>query len=292
MPATHTRLPVALLVVWLLFFYGIEGLTPEVKFAWAADLMVPLAALVFLLVPSLQDVKLAGMLALLLGLLLAFKWATDSPIGGPALPITLSEICFLFVAVLLARWASRDITRLGQAVVNLSVGRYGERRDRRAEIYREIHRARLHQRPLAVLALRQAPGAAERVPDRIQREAAQVLAHHYLSAAISRAVCGVFDDDQIVAKQNEHYLIVLPETTPEAVPEAVRRLRQAVQDQIGVNLQVGAATLPGDATTLEGLLDKATEMMLAAPGASAPSAAQPRAERRSAPESSHGSGYR
>jgi hypothetical protein len=292
MPVTHTRLSVALLVVWLLFFYGIEWLTPEVKFALAADLMVPLAALVFLLVPRLQAISLAGMLALLLGLLLALKWATGSPIGGQALPMTLSETCFLFVAMLLARWVSRDITRLEQAVVSLSVGRYGERRDRKAEIYREVRRARLHQRPMALLTLRQAPGTSERVPDRIQREATLALAHHYLSAAISRAVCGVFEDDQIVAKQNDHYLIVLPETTPEAVPEAVRRLRQAVQEQIGINLQVGAATLPGDATTLEGLLDIATQAMLAAPADTAASSASPRAERLSVPEASHGSGHR
>jgi hypothetical protein len=292
MPVTHTRLSVALLVVWLLFFYGIEWLTPEVKFALAADLMVPLAALVFVLVPRLQAISLAGMLALLLGLLLVLKWATGSPIGGQALPMTLSETCFLFVAMLLARWVSRDIIRLEQAVVSLSVGRYGERRDRKAEIYREVRRARLHQRPMALLTLRQAPGTSERVPDRIQREATLALAHHYLSAAISRAVCGVFEDDQIVAKQNDHYLIVLPETTPEAVPEAVRRLRQAVQEQIGINLQVGAATLPGDATTLEGLLDIATQAMLAAPADTAASSASPRAERLSVPEASHGSGHR
>jgi GGDEF domain-containing protein len=281
----------ALLVVWLLFFYGIEWLTPEVKFALAADLLVPLAALVFLLVPRLQTTNVAAVLGLLLGLLLALKWATDSPIGGRALPMTLSETCFLFVAVLLARWASRDITRLEQAVVSLSVGRHGERRDRKAEIYREIRRARLHQRPLAILTLRPAPGTATRMPDRIQRQATQALAHHYLLAAVSRAVCGVFDEDQIVAKQDDHYLIVLPETTPEAVPEAVRRLRQAVQEQIGIHLQVGAAALPGDATTLEGLLDQATRAMLAAPAGSASSPAAPRAERLSAPESSHGPGH-
>jgi hypothetical protein len=102
----------------------------------------------------------------------------------------------------------------------------------------------------------------------------------------------VFNDDQIVAKQNDHYLVVLPETSSEAVPEAVRRLRQAVQDQIGINLQVGAATLPGDATTLEGLLDVATQTMVTAPAGAAFPPAAPLAERPIAPESNHGSGHR
>jgi GGDEF domain-containing protein len=171
------------------------------------------------------------------------------------------------VLALLVRWLSQALSEFEQSVLAMSLGTYGERRARQGEIYREIRRARLHQRPLAILALVYDAGGPE--ADRVAREAEAAMRRHYLAARVARAARGVLDDYQIMAKQDDHFVIVLPETGPEAVAAITDRVRQAIRAEVGVTVRIGAAFMPEDAATFEGLVEQAVSATNGAPGLAA-----------------------
>ena len=68
-------------------------------------------------------------------------------------------------------------------------------------------------------------------------------------------------DLDVLVQDNNHFLIALPEVSPEQLPGWMERLRRHVADQTGVTLSIGTASLPQDALTLEGLADKAIKEM-------------------------------
>jgi GGDEF domain-containing protein len=257
------RLPTAVLLTWILLFYGLEQLSRPVQFGVAIHLLVPATAVAIVLATRLAPVPVFIVTGGLVGLLLVIKWATGDPIAGAALPTTGLEASAVVVTALLARRLSVGVAAFEQAVINLTIGYPGERRARQAEVYREIQRARVHQRPLAVLAVRQEAGYVDVALDRLVQETQQELRQHYLLAGLSRAMRAALADYNIVAKRGDYFLVILPETTAESLPEIAQCLRRSSQEQLGVPLRIGAAFLPSDATTFEGLVDKAVAEMKA-----------------------------
>lgn len=287
------RLPAALLIAWLLLFYGTEWLSPEVQFASAADILLPSVAVLIVLFARLQRLGLVALVSVGLGLLLALKQFSGSPMAGAALPLTLIEGSFLVVTVLLAYRLSRGVAEFEQAVVNMTITPHAERRARQAEVYREVRRARFHQRPLALMVVRPDAKSARVTLDRIVTETQAAMARQYLAAGVARALRAVLDDYQLLAWRHDYFLVVVPEGTSEAVAEITRRVQRAVNEQVGVDVQVGAALMPADAATFEGLLRKATDKWHEAPRP-VPIASQPSPNRvidpRPVPGASHGPG--
>ena len=71
------------------------------------------------------------------------------------------------------------------------------------------------------------------------------------------------EDCDVIVQCNNHFLVLLPETTSDNVPRLIERLRRKVQTDVGVDINVGMATLPEDGLTYEGLIDKANLEMMA-----------------------------
>jgi GGDEF domain-containing protein len=255
------RVSVVLLLLWLLSFYLVDWWSPRLKFAPAADVLLLATTVGLLAIPGLQNLKLGLLLPALIALLLAAKWATGAPLLDGGLPNTVTEACALTVTALLARYVSSGIAAFEEAVVHMTVGQIKERRARYGEVYNEVRRARLHHRPLSVLAVRYEGTSVNVAHDRIVHEAQEAMVKHYLLASVAKVLNDALDDFNIVARRGDHFLVLLPETPAEALPETIQRLRRASLEQVGINLQIGAACLPDDATTLEGLMDKATAGM-------------------------------
>jgi GGDEF domain-containing protein len=69
------------------------------------------------------------------------------------------------------------------------------------------------------------------------------------------------EDCTVIVQTNEHFVVVLPETTQEDLPFVLDRLRKQAADQVGIKLKIGTASLPEDSLTFEGLIEKATMCM-------------------------------
>jgi GGDEF domain-containing protein len=260
------RLSVIGLLVWALLFYMVDWWTPELTFSTMANVLLPATAMAVIAIPSLQQVRISLLLPALVAVLIIGKWIAGSPLAGTGLPVTGLEIGAVVVTALLARSVSGGLTNLEAAVAQITLGQTDERRARSGEVYREVRRARAHRRPLALLAVRYARHSVKAAQERLLREAEEAMAQHYLVASLARMLNESLDDYNIVARSGDHFLIVLPETAAEAAEEMAAHLRQAAQEHAGVDLQIGAACLPQDATTLDGLVEKAVDDMRADAG--------------------------
>jgi len=259
------RLPVAILIVWLFFFYNLERLNKHINFTTAAYIMVPAVVVIIVLVPSLIRVNLWVLLVtpILIFSVLEIGAATD--VWGNAILLTLTEICAIAITAILARWVSIGVNEFEIAVINMTIGRGNERRTRQGEIYQEVQRARIHQRPLSLMALKADETSVNIAIDRIVREAQQAMVKQYALGGVSKTLVQELPDYNIVARRNDHLLVLLPEATPEQLPAIIEQLQNAVSRQVGISIKVGTASLPEDATTFESLLEKAVRDMEAQP---------------------------
>jgi len=276
------RLPVSLLIAWLFVFYNIERLSLEgvanpVDISQVAYLLVPVAA-IFITVFPLPRVPLALLGAIFVALYFPLQLLFGLWFGDPVLflreaPGVVLETGALVLTCLLARWVSLGVTEFEMAVINITLGQVGERRSRQGEMYREVRRARAHHRPLTLLAIKPDQQTFNVAIDRMVQEAQEAMIRQYVQASISKTLTDELDDYNLIAKGKEHFLVLLPEVSPEKLPELEQRLRRIVAERVGVSVQIGAASLSRDITTFEGLMQKALESF--APDAPQPATARP-----------------
>jgi hypothetical protein len=134
-----------------------------------------------------------------------------------------------------------------------------------AKMYREVKRARYHQRPLTVMAIGVEEESVRVALDRMVQEAQQTMMRQYVLCSVARVLCDGLEDYNTIAQKDEHLVILLPELTLEESEGLVNQLREAVSEQVGVALKIGLASFPKDAVTSEHLVEKAIEGMVGKP---------------------------
>jgi hypothetical protein len=87
------------------------------------------------------------------------------------------------------------------------------------------------------------------------------MMRQYVLAGVSKVLSDELDDYNIIAKRRDHFLVVLPEMTPEKLPGLANRLKKAVVERLGVSVKIGSAALSRDVTTFESLVQKAVGEM-------------------------------
>jgi len=256
-------------IIWLFFFYNVERLSEPINITSMAYTFVPLIVVSTMLIPGVQRLPLWAVLSMPIPAFLVLKTLEGSHVWGSALPLTVTEICAISITTLLARWVSSAIREFENAVTHISVSQVGHVSESfsaaQGEMYREVQRARIFQRPLLLMALRVEEGSVQVALDRMVQEAQQAMMKQYVLSGVSRTLCDELDHYNVIAKRNDHFLVLLPETTLAKLPELTRRLRKAVSEQVGVTLQIGTAALPDDALTFESLVEKAVHEMEAEP---------------------------
>jgi len=259
------RFLVAMLIIWLFLFYNIERLSKPIDITDVAYTFVPLVAALTICVPRLRQVPLWVHLVIPALVFLVLKAWLKSRVWGTALPLTVMEICVIAVTIILARWVSNGMGEFESAIAHITIGQVDTLSEPfstgQAEMYREIRRARHHQRPLALMAV----GVDEKLMrvalDRMVQEVQQAMMKRYLLSDIARTLCHKLEDYNVIARTNDHFIVLLPEVTSEQLPDLIGRLRQAVSEQVGVIPQIGTASFPKDAVTFDGLVEQAVGEM-------------------------------
>jgi GGDEF domain-containing protein len=184
---------------------------------------------------------------------------------GKSLPLTVTEICIITVTTILAYRVSTRVSEFERAVARISIGQSNTEPELapmgQAELYREVRRARHHERPLALMAVGIEKESIQVALDRMVQEVQQTMMKQYVLSRVARTLCEKLEDYDIVAQRNDHFLVLLPEVTPDQLTNLVDQLRQAVSEETGVTLQVGTASLPKDAVTFESLVKRAVREM-------------------------------
>jgi hypothetical protein len=262
------RLLVAILIAWLFLFYNIERLSEPIDITDVAYTFVPAMVITTVVTSRLRRVPLWVHVLAPIPVFLVLKVWMKSNVWGSSLPITITEIGAIVLTTVLARWVSVGISEFESAVAHITIGELKSPEPFSAgqgEIYRQVRRARDHQRPLALMAIRIEEESIQVALDRMVQEAQQAMMKQYMMSSVSKTLCDELEDYNIIAKRNDHFLVLLPEVTPDKLPDLIKRLTRAVSEQVGVALQVGTASLPENALTFEGLVEKAIEKMDAEP---------------------------
>jgi hypothetical protein len=217
------RFLVAILVVWLFLFYNIERLSKPVDIAGVAYTFVPIVAALTISVPHLRRVPLWVLLGVPVLIFLMFKAWAGFPVWGMAMPLTVTEICVIAVTIILARWVSNGVGEFESAIAHITIGEVDALVEPfstgQAEMYREIRRARVHQRPLALLAVGVEGKSIQVALDRMVQEVQRAMMKRYVLSDVARTLCHRLEDYNVVAQTNDHFLILLPEVASEQLTD-------------------------------------------------------------------------
>ena len=255
------RILVVALILWLLFFFSIERIVAPINISRVAYPFAPLMAILTLLIPAFRRASLWVLLAAPIPIFLFLKALAGYQVLGATLPLTIIEIGAISLTTLLARSISNGLNEFEQAIAHITLGQVDEAAYKNlhghAEMYREVRRARQYERPLSLLAIEIDEQSIQVALDRIVREAQDTLMKRYVISDIARVLCDELEDYNLITQGNHHFLVMLPEIAQERVKELANRLQNLVAQQVGVRLIIGAASFPGDAVTIETLIEKA-----------------------------------
>jgi GGDEF domain-containing protein len=268
---TMMRWSVAGLVMNLAIFYNIERLDFYTKnfvnlssFVYA---LTAIATVSTIIVPRTWRISLRSLLPFWASVYLASKLflLNNHPlIGGGYLYLTITEVVFFLLTVVLAHHVAHHLHDFEDAVENISFSglknRILSQEDASATIKNELYRSRRYQHPLSLMVLEPDQGSLQASLHRSVREVQQAMMGRYVFLGFSRVVSDFLRRIDIAMEQADKQRLVLlcPETPREGVMMMVERLKQTVADQIGVSVRCGVASFPDEALTFEELLREAT----------------------------------
>mgnify|MGYP000105395846 CR=1 FL=1 len=256
------RIRAILLACWLIGFYIIVHYWEPFKINPILYLSLLVLVIFVLATPYLKRRQLWWMMTIPTIVFIVIKALLEQPLIGSALPVTIFESCAIILTTMLIYWVRDAIHEFESTVAHITIGNRGKVIETASEgqsiLYREVRRARNHQRPLTLMAIAVEENSIKGAVDRMVKEAQQSVIRQFTLATVSETLCEKLEDCDIVVQTNNHFLVVLPETKPEDLPGLIERLHKQVANQIGVDLKFGTASLPQDSFTFEGLLNKAT----------------------------------
>jgi len=248
-------------VAWIFFIFNIERLSSPVNISMFRYIFLVLVTLMVLVVPFSRKLPLQVIIPSAVLLFLMAKLAYGRSVWGPALPLTVTEISAIILTSLLARRLNHSLDEFQEAVASISISRVGKLvrpfSTGQGEMYREVRRARQHGRPLTMLALEVDENSVSVAMNQMVKEVQQAMMEQFVLAGVAGVLCDELQDFDIIAQQDNRFLVLLPETKKEDLVNVINPLRQAVLERTGIKLQVGAAAFPGNGMTFESLVEEA-----------------------------------
>ncbi len=268
MPMRRLRFLIVTIVLWLFLLYNIERLSQPINISSVAYILVAVAAALTILVPWLHRVPLWLTLTTPIGLLLIIKAWVGYQLWGAAIPLTVTEMSFICLTSLLARQVNHALGEFEAVVADMTLKMVGKTTEPFAigqgEMYREVRRARTYHRPLSLMTVGIEENTLQNMLPRMVAEAQHAMKSHFALVGLARMLDQELEDHHIIAKQNSHFVVLLPETTRQDLTEMERQLREAASEQMGVTLKIGTSSLSDDTITFERLVVEATDAMAAA----------------------------
>lgn len=271
---TQVRYLFLIMCGWLFLLYNVERLIAPIDIASFTYILTMLVIIVLILLPKLYQFAFHWLLLAVLVPFFTLKILLSYEIAGGNLPITITEISVLSLTIVLAQLTRHRFENLQEALANLTIGRPDEDVHSfgtgQGQIYREIRRARRHQRPAALLAISVPETSAHPAQNRflenaplrsfleeVQRE----MLKKYVSTRIANLLVSELGDLAVITQRNDHFVTLLPETDRESLREIVNRLQGVAQENLGLHFKIGMSTFPEEALTFETMLERAEAAM-------------------------------
>jgi GGDEF domain-containing protein len=135
-----------------------------------------------------------------------------------------------------------------------------------AEIYREVRRARLYQRPLALMTVSCTTDNPKVLPARLMELIEKELTQKYLAARMADLLAKEMRSSDIIAQRDGYFVALLPESNRDDAVELATRIESEAQESLGLRVRFGVASFPNQEVTFEKLLERAEAEMRASTG--------------------------
>jgi hypothetical protein len=247
---------------WFFLFYNVERFSEPINIASFMYVLVPALAILIILIPQVK--KISWPLIFLSSVVIYFvlKLTLDDQIVGRELPITITEICALAITLGLSYQVGEHLEAFRRAVMDLMINdlkalsqpfEVGQ-----AAMYREVRQARIHQRPLAVLAIAATDETVKLSINRFIEEVQHKTIKHYLSARMANFLLEEMRDYDLIAQRNNHFISLLPGVDRAEVIKVVQKLENTAREKLGLTLKIGVSTFPEE-ITFEKLVEQAEQ---------------------------------
>ncbi len=262
----NLRYSLIAICVWFFFIYNIEKLFGVVNIATFVYLLVLIYAILIILLRPFQRMPLYGVLLLSLIPYIILKIEAGLAITGTGLPIVVTEICVIWITVVLVRQMACGLEGIREAMTKLTIGRLEKEAEPfdtgQSQIYQEIRRSRRYQRPASLLAISATEHSIQVSLDHFIKDAQQEIIDRYIDARIGKFLSTELGDLNIILQRGDHFVALLPEADHERASEIINQLRISGQESLGLELNIGLATFPDEAVTFETLLQNAENEMI------------------------------
>jgi hypothetical protein len=85
------------------------------------------------------------------------------------------------------------------------------------------------------------------------------MMREYMLAYLTRILDNSVNDFNTIARYNNHFIMLFPETPGQDIPEIVRNLEKTIRETLNIGLKAGYASFPDEAITFESLIELAVE---------------------------------
>jgi len=267
----NLRLSFLLLLIFTGFVLNIERLdigpqTDIINIQSFHYILLGIVALSAIIIPALRRVPIGYALIFWMAVYLVCKLVVfrDRPfLSGIYLYLTITEIVFLGIMVLLSHRVADDLYNFENMIANLNLTGVSKRvmefADSGDSIAYEFIRSRRYQTPLSVLLIKLEKQSIRKNID----QSIEGLFNEMLTRYSSNSLVRLLDKelrrtDLIIQQPHKNRLILLfPETDAEGTNTMMSRIRELAKEVLGVTISCGFATFPDEAITFDELVKRA-----------------------------------
>jgi len=266
---------VVLVLIYLVAVFGLErldfGVPGMLNLHPFVYVLIVLAMIVTIIIPQLRRASIYIVLSLWAGIYLVV-WSLFvgqfSSFTYEKLQVAIIELVLVTTGVLLAHGLARHITQVEDTIESLAFGEIPGRatclEDAVEAIKVELTRSRRYNHPLTVLVLEPDPDTVQASLKRTFQEIKLNMAKRYANARLCQIVNEAARRTDLVLQQakNGRFVILCPETEPQASTTLASRIQKIAHDNLGISIAWGAAAFPAEAVTFDELLHKAELKLL------------------------------
>lgn len=237
---------------WFFLFYNIERFSEPINIASFMYVFSAILAVLVIFLSEFQFVSMTWLLASMISLFFILKVWFGYELGGRNLPLTVTEICAIGITTVLAMQVGRGLAEFREAVFQVVTSHLKNSSQPfdidQGAMYREVRRARMHQHPVAVLAIAASDDVAELPGDRFIEEMQRNSIKKYINARIADLLSEEMNAYDLIAQRNGHFVTMLPGVDRHDAYGVAQKLENLAKEKLGLNLSIGIATFPEEVT--------------------------------------------
>lgn len=253
---------VAATVFWLFLLFNIERIYEPINLASFVYVLSTLVGVTLIVCRPLRRLRFATVAAAMLGIFITSKCLLGYPIVRQTLILTLLEAaCTIQTAYLCFRIGiSMDefAQSSKQMILASRTADVPDMRQAEPEMQRELGRARRYERPLTFLTIKPVLQEQSVANSQLLEQLRAEFWQHYLSGCIADTLLTQTKSDDLVARTDDGFVMVLPETDRVQAQGLIDRLKKLIGNRYQLSLECGTAAFPEDEITLLGLIETAT----------------------------------